>query len=144
MSSYRADLGAGCRGSEGPRSKWSCRTAWASRVCGGGVPTDEKQVPGLEKEVMITACRGLHPYNMLAPKAASDTKEDANLVPSITNKHVVGCTCEEGNSAVILFWLHKGKTQRCPSCGTHYKLVPQQLNSCTSSLKMCYKVSYFQ
>uniref|UniRef100_I3L7G3 Cytochrome c oxidase subunit 5B, mitochondrial n=1 Tax=Sus scrofa TaxID=9823 RepID=I3L7G3_PIG len=101
----------------GPEVQMELPHCLASRVCGGGVPTDEKQVPGLEKEVMITACRGLHPCNMLAPKAASDTKEDANLVPSITSKHVVGCTCEEGNSAVILFWLHKGKTQRCPSCG---------------------------
>lgn len=31
---------------------------------------------------------------MLAPKAASGTKEDPNLVPSITNKRIVGCICK--------------------------------------------------
>ena len=98
-----------------------------SMASGGGVPTDDEQATGLEREVMLAACKGLDPYNMLAPKAASGTKEDPNLVPSITNKRIVGCICEEDNSAVIWFWLHKGEAQRCPSCGTHYKLVPHQL-----------------
>ncbi|VCX43381.1 unnamed protein product [Gulo gulo] len=37
-------------------------------VSGGGVPTDDKQVIGLEREVMMVAWKGLDPYNMLAPK----------------------------------------------------------------------------
>ncbi|KAM7114220.1 LOW QUALITY PROTEIN: cytochrome c oxidase subunit 5B, mitochondrial-like [Molossus nigricans] len=93
-----------------------------SMAPGGGVPTDD-EATGLER-VMLAAWRRLDPHNMLAPKAASGTKEDPNLVPSITNKRIVGCICKEDN---ICFWLHKGETQRCPSCGTHYKLVPQQL-----------------
>ncbi|XP_025848303.2 cytochrome c oxidase subunit 5B, mitochondrial isoform X2 [Vulpes vulpes] len=93
----------------------------------GGVPTDDEQATGLEREVMMAARKGLDPYNILAPKAAAGTKEDPNLVPSITNKRIVGCICEEDNSTVIWFWLHKGEAQRCPSCGTHYKLVPHQL-----------------
>ncbi|XP_047706556.1 cytochrome c oxidase subunit 5B, mitochondrial-like [Prionailurus viverrinus] len=99
----------------------------ASGASGGGVPTDDEQATGLEREVMMAARKGLDPYNMLAPKAASGTKEDPNLVPSITDKRIVGCICEEDNSAVIWFWLHKGEAQRCPSCGTHYKLVPHHL-----------------
>lgn len=43
---------------------------------------------------MIAAEKGLDPYNMLPPKAASGTKEDPNLVPSITNKRIVGCICK--------------------------------------------------
>ncbi|KAG5211751.1 hypothetical protein JEQ12_014180 [Ovis aries] len=93
----------------------------------GGVPTDEEQATGLEREVMLAARKGQDPYNILAPKATSGTKEDPNLVPSISNKRIVGCICEEDNSTVIWFWLHKGEAQRCPSCGTHYKLVPHQL-----------------
>uniref|UniRef100_G1PQ70 Cytochrome c oxidase subunit 5B, mitochondrial n=1 Tax=Myotis lucifugus TaxID=59463 RepID=G1PQ70_MYOLU len=102
-----------------------------SMASAGGVPTDDEQATGLEREVMLAARKGLDPYNMLAPKPASGTKEDPNLVPSITNKRIVGCICficEEDNSAVIWFWVHKGETQRCPSCGTHYKLVPHQLS----------------
>lgn len=80
-----------------------------------------------DREIMIAAQKGLDPYNMLPPKAASGTKEDPNLVPSISNKRIVGCICEEDNCTVIWFWLHKGESQRCPNCGTHYKLVPHQM-----------------
>lgn len=34
---------------------------------------------------------------------------------------------EEDNTAVVWFWLHEGDAQRCPSCGSHYKLVPHHL-----------------
>ncbi|KAK7806207.1 hypothetical protein U0070_008870 [Myodes glareolus] len=88
--------------------------ATCSMASGGGVPTDEEQATGLEREIMIAAENGLDPYNMLPPKAASGTKEEPNLVPSITNKRIVGCICEEDNCTVIWFWLHKGETQRCP------------------------------
>uniref|UniRef100_A0A8C0HTP2 Cytochrome c oxidase subunit 5B, mitochondrial n=1 Tax=Balaenoptera musculus TaxID=9771 RepID=A0A8C0HTP2_BALMU len=94
-----------------------------SMASGGGVPTDDEQATGLEREVMLAAHKGLDPYNMLAPKAASGTKEDPNLVPSITNKQIVDCICEEDNSAVIWFWLHKGEAQWNPLQAEH-KSVP--------------------
>nr|XP_020761692.1 cytochrome c oxidase subunit 5B, mitochondrial [Odocoileus virginianus texanus] len=65
-----------------------------SMASGGGVPTDEEQATGLEREVMLAARKGQDPYNILAPKATSGTKEDPNLVPSITNKRIVGCICK--------------------------------------------------
>ncbi|KTG31165.1 hypothetical protein cypCar_00026600 [Cyprinus carpio] len=69
----------------------------------------------------------LDPYNMLKPKEYAGSKTDPHLVPSITNKRIVGCVCEEDNTAVVWFWLHEGEAQRCPSCGSHYKLVPHEL-----------------
>ena len=45
--------------------------------------------------------QGLGSYNMLAPKAVSDSKKDPNLVPSITNKQKLGYTCQEDNSTAI-------------------------------------------
>ncbi|XP_006893530.1 PREDICTED: cytochrome c oxidase subunit 5B, mitochondrial-like [Elephantulus edwardii] len=98
-----------------------------SMASGGGVPTDDDQATGLEREVMTAARKGQDPYSMLAPKAAAGTKEEPNLVPSINNKRTVGCICEEDSNVVIWFWLRKGDAQRCPNCGTHYKLVPHQL-----------------
>ncbi|XP_049990636.1 cytochrome c oxidase subunit 5B, mitochondrial isoform X2 [Alexandromys fortis] len=68
--------------------------ATRSMASRGGVPTDEEQATGLEREIMIAAQKGLDPYNLLPPKAASGTKEDPNLVPSITNKRIVGCICK--------------------------------------------------
>jgi hypothetical protein len=36
--------------------------------------------------IMIATQKGLDQYNVLPLKAATDCKEDSNLVPSITNK----------------------------------------------------------
>ncbi|KAG8010431.1 Cytochrome c oxidase subunit 5B [Nibea albiflora] len=49
------------------------------------------------------------PYSMLKPKSYAGSKADPHLVPSITNKRIVGCVCEEDNTAVIWFWLHEGE-----------------------------------
>uniref|UniRef100_A0A8C0H349 Cytochrome c oxidase subunit 5B, mitochondrial n=1 Tax=Chelonoidis abingdonii TaxID=106734 RepID=A0A8C0H349_CHEAB len=92
-----------------------------------GIPSDEEQATGLERKVMQAMEKGQDPYNILQPKRYAGTKEDPNLVPSISSKRIVGCICEEDNSCVIWFWLHKGEPQRCPSCGAHYKLVPHHL-----------------
>ncbi|XP_063788068.1 cytochrome c oxidase subunit 5B, mitochondrial isoform X3 [Pseudophryne corroboree] len=90
------------------------------------IPTDEEQATGLEREILLALKHGEDPYNMLKPKSYKGSKEDPNIVPSVNNHRIVGCICEEENTAVIWFWLHKGEAQRCPSCGSFYKLVPQE------------------
>nr|XP_056715970.1 cytochrome c oxidase subunit 5B, mitochondrial [Euleptes europaea] len=111
------------RGSLGP-----LRLSGASRsMAGGGIPTDEEQATGLERKIMKALEKGLDPWSTLPPKRRAGTKEDPNIVPSINEKRIVGCICEEDNSTVIWFWLHKGEAQRCPSCGAHYKLVPHEV-----------------
>nr|XP_008113381.2 PREDICTED: cytochrome c oxidase subunit 5B, mitochondrial [Anolis carolinensis] len=71
--------------------------------------------------------RGEDPYSMFRPKRYSGTKEDPHIVPSIVDKRLVGCICEEDNSAVIWFWVHKGDSHRCPQCGSYYKLTHHEL-----------------
>ncbi|XP_036602278.1 cytochrome c oxidase subunit 5B, mitochondrial-like [Trichosurus vulpecula] len=110
------------------RTSGPARVAVRSMATGGGIPSDEEQDTGLEREIMMASRNDLDPYNILAPKAAPGTKEEPNLVPSIDDKRIVGCICEEDNSAVIWFWLHKGETQRCTNYRTHYKLVPHQFS----------------
>ncbi|KAM4675696.1 cytochrome c oxidase subunit 5B, mitochondrial [Discoglossus pictus] len=99
----------------------------ARNMAGGGIPTDEEQATGLERKIMTALEKGVDPYSMLTPRHYAGTKEDPNIVPSITNKRIVGCICEEDNTSVNWFWLHQGEAQRCPSCGSHYKLVPHHL-----------------
>nr|XP_057912389.1 cytochrome c oxidase subunit 5B, mitochondrial [Doryrhamphus excisus] len=96
-------------------------------MAAGGIPTDEEQATGLEKIVMKAMKEGSDPYSMMKPKEYAGSKADPHLVPSISNKRIVGCVCEEDNTAVVWFWLHQGEAQRCPSCGSHYQLVPHQL-----------------
>ncbi|XP_060927758.1 cytochrome c oxidase subunit 5B, mitochondrial [Limanda limanda] len=96
-------------------------------MAAGGIPTDEEQATGLEKIIMDAMKEGKDPYNMLKPKWYSGTKEDPNIVPSITNKRIVGCICEEDNTSVVWFWIHDGEAQRCPSCGSYYQLVQSEI-----------------
>ncbi|XP_041089582.1 cytochrome c oxidase subunit 5B, mitochondrial-like [Polyodon spathula] len=93
----------------------------------GGIPTDEEQATGMEKKIIHALKTGSDPFSMLRPKEYAGTKQDPHIVPSITDKRIVGCICEEDNTAVVWFWLHQGEAQRCPSCGSHYKLVPHEL-----------------
>ncbi|XP_051542161.1 cytochrome c oxidase subunit 5B, mitochondrial [Myxocyprinus asiaticus] len=113
------------------RAATTCRAspmaALSRGMAAGGIPTDEEQATGLEKKVMHAMKTGSDPYNILRPKEYAGSKSDPHLVPSVTNKRIVGCVCEEDNTAVVWFWLHEGEPQRCPSCGSHYKLVPHEL-----------------
>ncbi|KAK2896224.1 hypothetical protein QQF64_006434 [Cirrhinus molitorella] len=92
-----------------------------------GIPTDEEQAAGLERRVLQAMKKGQDPYSIFKPKEYTGTKDDPHIVPSINNKRLVGCLCEEDNTAIVWFWLHEGNPQRCPSCGSHYKLVHHEL-----------------
>uniref|UniRef100_A0A3B5PTG9 Cytochrome c oxidase subunit 5B, mitochondrial n=1 Tax=Xiphophorus maculatus TaxID=8083 RepID=A0A3B5PTG9_XIPMA len=92
-----------------------------------GIPTDEEQATGLERRTLQALKQGKDPYSILKPKQYTGTKTDPHIVPSIGNKRLVGCLCEEDNTAIVWFWLHEGEPQRCPECGSHYKLVHHEL-----------------
>ncbi|XP_072341617.1 cytochrome c oxidase subunit 5B, mitochondrial-like isoform X1 [Scyliorhinus torazame] len=118
----RTGCGLAATRSRGPVSqigRVSCRA-----LATGGIPTDEEQATGMEKMIMQAMKTGKDPFNIMKPKEYAGTKDDPHIVPSVTNKRLVGCICEEDNTAVIWFWLHDGDAQRCPSCGAHYQLVP--------------------
>ncbi|XP_039591047.1 cytochrome c oxidase subunit 5B, mitochondrial [Polypterus senegalus] len=103
------------------------RTALRSSSTGGGIPTDEEQATGLERKTLQALKKGQDPYSIFKPKNYAGTKEDPHIVPSIGNKRLVGCICEEDNTAIVWFWVHEGNVQRCPSCGSHYQLVHHEL-----------------
>uniref|UniRef100_A0A3Q3FEV4 Cytochrome c oxidase subunit 5B2 n=1 Tax=Labrus bergylta TaxID=56723 RepID=A0A3Q3FEV4_9LABR len=65
--------------------------------------------------------------NDFSPKEYAGTQDEPHIVPSIGNKRLVGCLCEEDNTAIVWFWVHEGHAQRCPSCGSHYQLVHHEL-----------------
>ncbi|KAG7511926.1 cytochrome c oxidase subunit 5B, mitochondrial-like [Solea senegalensis] len=109
----------------------SSRTAVARplqrAMASGGIPTDEEQATGLERRILQGFKQGQDPYSILKPEYHPGTKESPQLVPCTIDKRLVGCICEEDNTAIVWFWVHEGTTQRCPSCGTHYKLVHHDL-----------------
>ncbi|XP_036979732.1 cytochrome c oxidase subunit 5B, mitochondrial [Acanthopagrus latus] len=96
-------------------------------MAGGGIPTDEEQATGLERRTLQALKHGKDPYSILKPKEYAGTKQDPHIVPCIGTKRLVGCLCEEDNTAIVWFWLHEGDAQRCPSCGSYYQLVHHEL-----------------
>nr|XP_046257895.1 cytochrome c oxidase subunit 5B, mitochondrial [Scatophagus argus] len=94
---------------------------------GKGIPTNEEQATGLERRILQGLKQGKDPYSTLKPKSYAGTKEDPHIVPCIGTKRLVGCICEEDNTAIVWFWLHEGDAQRCPSCGSYYKLEHHEL-----------------
>ncbi|KAG7462448.1 hypothetical protein MATL_G00184950 [Megalops atlanticus] len=92
-----------------------------------GIPTDDEQATGLERRALQAFKKGQDPYSILKPKEYAGTKEDPHIVPCIGTKRLVGCVCEEDNTAIVWFWVHEGNPQRCPSCGSYYKLIHTQL-----------------
>uniref|UniRef100_W5MZR4 Cytochrome c oxidase subunit 5B, mitochondrial n=1 Tax=Lepisosteus oculatus TaxID=7918 RepID=W5MZR4_LEPOC len=79
----------------------------------------EMKATGLERQVLQAMKKGQDPYSIFKPKEYAGTKEDPHIVPCIGSKRLVGCLCEEDNTAIVWFWLHEGNPQRCPSCGSH-------------------------
>ncbi|CAL8284300.1 unnamed protein product [Arctogadus glacialis] len=92
-----------------------------------GIPTDDEQATGLERRALQALKKGKDPYSMLKPMEYAGTKAEPHIVPGISTKRLVGCLCEEDNTAIVWFWLHEGDAQRCPSCGSHYKLIHSEL-----------------
>ncbi|XP_034081773.1 cytochrome c oxidase subunit 5B, mitochondrial [Gymnodraco acuticeps] len=109
------------------RSNVVARPLHRAMSSGKGIPTDDEQATGLERRALQALKQGKDPYSMLKPKEYAGTKADPHIVPSIGNQRIVGCICEEDNTAIVWFWLHAGDAQRCPSCGSHYQLVHHEL-----------------
>ncbi len=60
---------------------------------------------------------------MLRPESGQgDLRSHPILVPSTTDKRMVGCCCEDDYKEVVWFTLEKGQVRRC-DCGIHFKLI---------------------
>ncbi|XP_028323736.1 cytochrome c oxidase subunit 5B2 [Gouania willdenowi] len=109
------------------RSNMFYRPLQRTLATAGGIPTDDEQATGLERRILQALKHGKDPYSILKPKHYAGTKEDPHIVPGIGTKRMVGCLCEEDNTAIVWFWLHEGEAQRCPSCGSYYKFIHHEL-----------------
>ncbi|KAI1904975.1 hypothetical protein AGOR_G00011200 [Albula goreensis] len=100
------------------RAGVTCRAAPVSvltrGMAAGGIPTDDEQATGMEKIVMQAIREGTDPYNMFKPKQYAGSKLDPHLVPSITNKRIVGCVCEEDNTGVVWFGSMRARPSAAP------------------------------
>ncbi|XP_003746148.1 cytochrome c oxidase subunit 5B, mitochondrial [Galendromus occidentalis] len=78
---------------------------------------------GKEKyELEAIRSGNLDPFDEAPRKRGVGTKDQPNLVPSIKEKRLVGCICEEDAVVINYMWVHKGELRRC-MCGHWFKLV---------------------
>ncbi|CAK9302058.1 unnamed protein product [Gordionus sp. m RMFG-2023] len=54
-------------------------------------------------------------------KKGPGTKEQPTLIPSVFDRRIVGCLCEEDMPGFNWIWLYKDQPKRC-ACGHWYKL----------------------
>jgi len=62
------------------------------------------------------------PFEMNIKKRTKGTREEPTLIPSMYEKRLVGCVCEEDAISINWMFLFKGEPKRC-HCGNWYKLV---------------------
>ncbi|XP_066275048.1 cytochrome c oxidase subunit 5B, mitochondrial-like isoform X1 [Branchiostoma lanceolatum] len=88
----------------------------------GGVPTDEEQATGLEKRELDAKKAGIaDPFSMEINTTPPGTRDSPCQVPSIYERRLVGCVCEEDATYIQWMWLEKGDAQRC-ECGHWFQL----------------------
>jgi len=62
------------------------------------------------------------PFEMNIKKRSKGTHDDPTLIPSMYEKRLIGCVCEEDSISIHWMFLFKGEPKRC-HCGNWYKLV---------------------
>ncbi|XP_002737212.1 cytochrome c oxidase subunit 5B, mitochondrial-like [Saccoglossus kowalevskii] len=89
----------------------------------GGIPLNVDHATGMEKLEMDMKEAGLEdPFDLKVKNVVPGTRESPTLVPSIFEKRMVGCVCEEEATVVNWMWLEKGGVQRC-ECGHFFQLT---------------------
>lgn len=67
------------------------------------------------------------PYDMEPMKRkAVSTKQDPNIVLTLSDDRIVGCVCEEDTHRIEYMFIGKGETKRC-ECGHWFKCVEREL-----------------
>jgi len=96
----------------------------------GKVPVDKIDMPdtlghsvGPERYELLAKLAGNEdPFEMNVKKRAKGTRNEPTLIPSLYEKRLVGCICEEDATCINWMHLHKGEPKRC-ECGYWFKLV---------------------
>jgi len=114
----------------------------ARAASGGGPPVDHQagkvasekvtmpdtlgHAVGIERYELLAKLAGNEdPFEMNVKKRAKGTVDEPTLIPSLYEKRLVGCICEEDAVSINWMFLHKGEPKRC-ECGYWFKLADLQ------------------
>nr|AIU94781.1 hypothetical protein [Phragmatopoma lapidosa] len=76
-------------------------------------------------ELLAKAAGNEDPFEMNVKRRAKGTKDEPTLIPSMYERRLVGCICEEDSLSINWMYLHKGEEKRC-ACGFYFKLSELQ------------------
>merc|ERR1712198_301978 len=78
---------------------------------------------GAERYELLAKMAGVEdPFEKNVRPRTAGTRDDPNIEPSMFDKRIVGCVCEEDSISVNWMYLHRGECKRC-ECGYYFKLV---------------------
>ncbi|XP_022313442.1 cytochrome c oxidase subunit 5B, mitochondrial-like [Crassostrea virginica] len=89
----------------------------------GRIPEKGGHAVGLERFEILCRMEGKDPFEdsvTYVPKGFG-TKANPVPVPSIFDRRLVGCICDEDTAQMQYFWLYKGEAKRC-FCGHFFQL----------------------
>jgi len=96
----------------------------------GKVASDKISMPdalghavGPERYEMLAKAAGVDdPFEMNVRKRARGTKDEPTIVPTMYDRRLIGCVCEEDSVTIQWMYLHKGEEKRC-GCGYWFKCI---------------------
>uniref|UniRef100_T1IX90 Cytochrome c oxidase subunit 5B, mitochondrial n=1 Tax=Strigamia maritima TaxID=126957 RepID=T1IX90_STRMM len=98
-------------------------TIYSARCADKMMADPIEHATGLEKKELLARLAGNdNPFDMRVYKRGPGTKSNPNLVPSVSEKRILGCICEEDATCINWMWLEKGEAKRC-ECGYWFKMV---------------------
>ncbi|CAH1775372.1 unnamed protein product [Owenia fusiformis] len=77
------------------------------------------------------------PFEMNVMQMGKGTKSEPTAIPSLYEKRLVGCICEEDAVSINWMHLHKGEPKRC-ECGYWFKLEAKKPEKLAVELKQAH------
>jgi len=73
-------------------------------------------------ELLAKAAGNEDPFEMNVKKRAKGTRDEPTLIPTMYEKRLMGCICEEDSISIRWMYIHKGEEKRC-GCGYWFKCI---------------------
>ncbi|XP_062622337.1 cytochrome c oxidase subunit 5B, mitochondrial-like [Saccostrea cucullata] len=89
----------------------------------GQVPDWGGHAVGLERFEILCEMEGKDPFEnkTYIKQPGFGTKANPHIVPSVFDRRLVGCICDEDTAQMQYFWLYKGEPKRC-WCGHFFQI----------------------
>jgi len=74
-------------------------------------------------EILAKLAGNEDPFELNVKKRAKGSVDEPTLIPSMFDKRLVGCICEEDSVTIQWMYLHRAESGKRCACGYYFKLV---------------------